>query len=71
MRDSFQTYGFDYVFNDYRHTFTVLATSPEEAQAKALAMTSFCYVGELKPADAALPQGAIRPEHDVSTRACL
>ena len=55
MPDSFQAYGFGYAFNGYRHTFTVLAASPEEARAKALAMASFSYVGELKPADATLP----------------
>jgi hypothetical protein len=54
MTDSFQAYGFDYAFNGYRHTFTILATSEEEAQAKAQAMSSFSFVGELKPSEITL-----------------
>ena len=66
MFDPFKVYGFDYVFNGRRFTFTVDAQSDAEAKAMAAAMRNSAFVGELKPVDPScmLPQSddsAVRP----------
>ena len=51
MRDPFKVYGFDYVFNGRRYTFTVDAHSDTSAKEQAAAMREFTFVGELKPVE--------------------